>query len=193
MDTLEKLIEVRWHGRGGQGAKTGAQILAEVFFEKGYHIQAFPEYGAERSGAPMKAFDRISEGEILLHCQVENPDIVVVIDPTLLSAVNVTEGLKENGVLLVNTPQSPAEIKRKLGLRTQKVYTLDATKIALEEIKANFPNTPILGALAKIIGELPIESFEEHFRSKFESKLPPDKVEANVRAIRRGYEEVQGE
>lgn len=190
---MEKLIEVRWHGRGGQGAKTGAQILAEVFFEQGYHIQAFPEYGAERSGAPMKAFNRLSKEEILLHCQVENPDIVVVIDPTLLGAINVTEGLKDNGVLLVNTPHAPSEIKKKLGLKGQKVYTLDATKIALEEMKANFPNTPILGALAKIIGEVPLESFDEHFRSKFEGKLPPDRVEANLRAMRRGYEEVQGE
>jgi len=190
---LEKLIEVRWHGRGGQGAKTGAQILAEVFFEKGYYIQAFPEYGAERSGAPMKAFNRLSKDEILLHCQVENPDIVVVVDPTLLTAINVVEGLKEDGVLLVNTPNSPKEIKQKLGLKTQKVYTVDATKIALEEMKANFPNTPILGALARIIGEIPIESFEEHFKSKFEGKLTPDKVEANLRAIRRGYEEVRGE
>lgn len=190
---MERLIEIRWHGRGGQGAKTGAQILAEVFFEQGYHIQAFPEYGAERSGAPMKAFDRLSEEEILLHCQVENPDIVVVIDPTLLTAVNVTEGLKENGVLLVNTTLTPAEVKKKLNLKSQKVYTLDATGIALEEMKANFPNTPILGALAKIIGEVPLESFEEHFKSKFEGKLPPERVEANLRAMRRGYEEVQGE
>ncbi len=190
---MEGLVEIRWHGRGGQGAKTGAQILAEVFFEQGYHIQAFPEYGAERSGAPMKAFDRLSKEEILLHCQVEHPDIVVVIDPTLLTAVNVTEGLKESGALVVNTPHAPAKIKEELGLKTQKVYAVDATKIALEEIGINTPNTPMLGALAKIIGEVPLEKFEEHFRSKFATKLTEEKIAANLRAMRRGYEEVRGE
>ena len=188
---MPKTLEVRWHGRGGQGAKTGSAVLAEVLFEAGKHVQSFPEYGAERQGAPMKAFNRVSDAPIRKRCGVQNPDVVAVIDPTLLESVRPTEGCTEKTVYLVNTPACPAEIKARLGLpESVKVITIDATKITLEEFGQNRPNAPMLGTFAHIFDEVPIEAFVEHFSHKM-AKLPEKILAANVRAIRRGYEEVQ--
>ncbi|HPE91598.1 MAG TPA: 2-oxoacid:acceptor oxidoreductase family protein [Synergistales bacterium] len=189
---MSKVIEVRWHGRGGQGAKTGSAILAEVLFEAGKHTQSFPEYGAERQGAPMKAFNRVSDRPIRDRSGVLNPDIVVLIDPTLIEAVRPTEGGKETTVYLINAPESPAIVKKKLGLKDSiKLMTDDATRITLEEFGQNRPNTPMLGALAHFFKDVPVDAFIEHFTHKMGAKLPEKVLKANQNAIRRGYEEVQ--
>jgi pyruvate ferredoxin oxidoreductase gamma subunit len=189
---MSEVIEVRWHGRGGQGAKTGSAILAEVLFEAGKHTQSFPEYGAERQGAPMKAFNRVSDRPIRDRSGVLNPDIVVLIDPTLIEAVKPTEGGKETTVYLINAPESPAIVKKKLGLKDSiKLMTVDATRITLEEFGQNRPNTPMLGALAHFFKDVPVDAFIEHFTHKMGAKLPEKVLKANQNAIRRGYEEVQ--
>jgi len=188
---MPQAIEIRWHGRGGQGAKSGSAILSEVLFEAGKHVQSFPEYGAERQGAPMKAYNRVSDKPIRKRCGVQNPDVVAVIDPTLLDAARPTEGCDEETVYLINTPMSPVEVKSKLGLSDSvKVITIDATKITLEEFGQNRPNAPMLGTFAQVFTEVPIQAFVDHFSHKM-SKLPEKILSANLRAIQRGYEEVQ--
>ncbi|MDD3689050.1 MAG: 2-oxoacid:acceptor oxidoreductase family protein [Synergistaceae bacterium] len=190
MSIISRTTEIRWHGRGGQGAKTGSAVLAEVMFEAGKFVQSFPEYGAERQGAPMKAFNRVSDGPIRKRCGVQNPDVVAIIDPTLLEAVRPSEGCTENTVYLINTPESPEAVKSKLGLpQGARVITIDATKITLEEFGQNRPNAPMLGTFAHVFSEVPIESFVEHFSRKMKN-LPEKILEANKRAIKRGYEEV---
>ena len=188
---MKSLLEIRWHGRGGQGAKTGSQLLAEAALATGKYIQAFPEYGPERAGAPMKAFTRIAQEPIGLHCGVTNPDVVIVIDSTLLDAVDVIEGLDEEGILLVNTDQSPSTIRKKLKFNKGKVYTLDATKVALETLGLPMPNTPMLGALAKAVGIVSLETLEEKFKQKFLKKIGEEKTKGNIESIRRAYEIVQ--
>jgi len=190
---MEKLIEVRWHGRGGQGAVTASKLLATSALAEDKYIQAFPEYGPERMGAPIQSFTRISETPIKIHCHVTNPDIVVSLDPTLLGVVDVTEGLTEDGVLIVNTEESPAQIREKLNLKGRKVYTVDASKIAQETIGRPLPNTPLIGALIKATGLLKLDKvltdIEDKFKKKFSSKI----VEGNINAIKRAYQEVKGE
>lgn len=189
------MLEIRWHGRGGQGAKTAALLLGEAVLATGKHMQAFPEYGAERMGAPMQAFNRISDQPITLHCNVTEPDIVVVIDPTLLDAVPVTEGLAPDGKLLVNTPLEPAQVRRQLGLEGRRIYTVDASGIALATIKRNIPNTPMLGALARISGVLDLETLIEDSRQRLQKKFhsKPEVIAGNLEAMRRGYQEVKSE
>ncbi len=189
---MSEVIEVRWHGRGGQGAKTGSAILAEVLFEAGKFTQSFPEYGAERQGAPMKAFNRVSDKQIRNRSGVLNPDIVVLIDPTLIDAVKPTDGGKDNTVYLINSPDSPQKLKKRLGLKdSAKVISVDATRITLEEFGQNRPNTPMLGALAHCFQDVPVQAYIDHFTHKMGSKLPEKILKANQNAIRRGYEEVQ--
>jgi pyruvate ferredoxin oxidoreductase gamma subunit len=189
---MSEVIEVRWHGRGGQGAKTGSAILAEVLFEAGKFTQSFPEYGAERQGAPMKAFNRVSDKQIRTRSGVLNPDIVVLIDPTLIDAVKPTEGGKDTTVYLINSPDSPQNLKKKLGLKDSvKLIAVDATKITLEEFGQNRPNTPMLGALAHCFKDVPVQAFIDHFTHKMGAKLPEKVLKANQNAIKRGYEEVQ--
>ncbi|MBA7561395.1 pyruvate synthase [Candidatus Atribacteria bacterium 1244-E10-H5-B2] len=190
---MEKLIEVRWHGRGGQGAVTASKLLATSALAEDKYIQAFPEYGPERMGAPIQSFTRISETPIKIHCHVTNPHMVVVLDPTLLGVVDVTEGLTEDGVLIINSEDSPAQIREKLNLKGRKVYTVDANKIAQETIGRPLPNTPLIGALIKATGLLKLEKvladIEDKFKKKFNSKI----VEGNINAIKRAYQEVKGE
>lgn len=189
------MLEIRWHGRGGQGAKTAALLLGEAALATGKYMQAFPEYGAERMGAPIQAFNRISDHPVTLHCHVTEPDVVVVIDPTLLDSVNVTEGLGPDGKLLVNTALDPARVRQKLGLQGRSVYTVDASSIALDTIKRSIPNTPMLGALAKVSGVLGLETLVEDSRKRLAKKFrsKPEVIEGNLEAMRRGYEEVRGE
>jgi len=189
------MLEIRWHGRGGQGAKTAALLLGEAALATGKYMQAFPEYGAERMGAPIQAFNRISDHPVTLHCHVTEPDVVVVIDPTLLDSVNVTEGLGPDGKLLVNTALDPARVRQKLGLQGRSVYTVDASGIALDTIKRNIPNTPMLGALAKVSGVLDLETLVEDSRKRLAKKFrsKPEVIEGNLEAMRRGYQEVKGE
>jgi len=187
------MIEIRWHGRGGQGAVTASKVFADSALAMGKQIQAFPEYGSERQGAPVKSFTRISEKPITIHSQVTNPDIVVVLDPTLLSVVDVTEGLSEDGKLLVNTTESPDNLRKKIKLNGRTIYTVDATGISLDSIGKAIPNTPMIGALVKATGILDIDQVAENFRDKFKGKFRDDVLEGNVKAIKRAYNEVKGE
>lgn len=187
---MKEITEIRWHGRGGQGAKTAAQFLAEAALDSGKFIQAFPEYGPERAGAPIRSYTRISDNRINIHSSVTNPDAVVVIDPTLLTP-QVLEGIPDNGILVVNSPGSPAEIRKKLGFESGKVATVDATKIALETVKIPMPNTPMLGALVKVMPIVTLGSVEEKIRGKFLKKIGQEKTEANIEAIDRAYNEVK--
>jgi len=190
---MEKLIEVRWHGRGGQGAVTASKLLATSALAEDKYIQAFPEYGPERMGAPIQSFTRISKTPIKIHCHVVNPNIVVVLDPTLLGVVNVTEGLADDGVLIVNTEESPAQIRKKLNLKGRKVYTVEASKIAQETIGRMLPNTPLIGALIKVTELLSLENVLADIKGKFSKKFSSKVVEGNVNAIKRAYQEVKGE
>lgn len=189
---MSRLTEIRWHGRGGQGVVTAGKLLAETALGTGQYFQAFPDYGPERMGAPIKAYTRLSPEPIDLHCQIEEPNVVLVLDPTLLGTVPVTEGLDDDGVLLVNTPQSPAEIREMTGFKTGKVFTVDASHIAIEEIGREITNTPMIGALAKATGLFEIEDLIEQTRKRFTKlMMKEDIIEANVRAMRRAVEEAK--
>lgn len=187
-----KYLEIRWHGRAGQGAKSAAQVLAESALEQGKFVQAFPEYGAERRGAPMKAFTRIGDQPVLIRAVIENPDVVIVIDDTLLSPA-IVEGLNEKeGLLLVNTVRDFGWIRNRTGFKG-KICKLPATDIALQEIGRGVPNTVMLGALLKVVGVVPLEAIEKRIEKMFLGKFGEEVVEANKKALRRGYEEVQCE
>lgn len=187
---MEGLVEVRWHGRGGQGAKTAAQFLAEAALDMGKFIQAFPEYGPERAGAPMRAYTRISEQPITIHSGVTNPEVVVVIDPTLLEP-EVAEGLGEKGIVVVNSTEPPSAVRKKLGFSKGKVAVVDATGISLDTLGIPMPNTPMLGALLKVANLVPLESLEGKIKHKFMKKLGEEKTRANIDALKRAYKEVK--
>ncbi|MFH1244910.1 MAG: 2-oxoacid:acceptor oxidoreductase family protein [Candidatus Omnitrophota bacterium] len=186
---MKDLIEVRWHGRGGQGAKTAAQFLAEAALEAGKYIQAFPEYGPERAGAPVRTYTRISTKPINVHCSVANPGYVVVIDPTLLSPA-IVEGLTEEGILLVNTSESIEVVRQKTGFNKGKVVVVDATRIALDTLGQPMPNMPMLGALVKVAPLVEITALYESIKSKFLKKIGEEKTNANIAGIKRAYETV---
>jgi pyruvate ferredoxin oxidoreductase gamma subunit len=183
------MIEVRWHGRGGQGAKTGSQILAEAAFSMGKYVQAFPEYGSERTGAPMKAFTRIDDKPILIHSAIENPDLIVIIDDTLVELDVVKEGLKEGVKVLVNTEKSKEDLEQ--FFPKADIFVVPATKISMETLGKNFPNTPVLGAIAKITGAVTLDSLVDSFKEKMEKKFSEDIVAKNISSIKRGFEEVK--
>ena len=187
------MIEIRWHGRGGQGAKTASLLLADVAFNTGKYIQGFPEYGPERMGAPLVAYNRIDDKPIRIHSNIYEPDYVVVVDDTLLSAIDVTYGLKDSGVILVNTSLSENKIKEKLSGFNGKIYTIDASKIAIETIGKNFPNTALLSAVVKITNLMSKDELKNNmidsFKHKFEKK--PDVIEPNMNAVLRAYDEVK--
>ncbi len=187
---MEDLIEVRWHGRGGQGAKTAAQFLAEAALDAGKFIQAFPEYGPERAGAPIRTFTRISDKPINLHCGVANPGYVVVIDPTLVTST-IVKGLKEDGVLLVNSNESAARIREKTGFKKGKVAVVDATQISLDTLGIPMPNMPMLGALIKIAPLVELEALHTAVKDKFLKKIGEEKTNANIAGIKRAYQEVK--
>jgi pyruvate ferredoxin oxidoreductase gamma subunit len=188
---VAKLTEIRWHGRGGQGVVTAGKMLAQVALNSGQYFQAFPDYGPERAGAPIRAFTRVSPGPIHKHCQIQRPDIVLVLDPTLLEAVDVADGLHEDGVLLVNTDESPAKVREMVGFQTGKVFTVDATKIALETLGREITNTPMLGALVKATGILTVDDLVAQTRKQFGDKFGTEIVDRNVEAIKRAADEVQ--
>ena len=187
------LTEIRWHGRGGQGAVTAAKMVAELALGQGKYFQAFPEYGPERSGAPIVAFTRVSDEPIQVYSGIEHPQIVVVLDPSLLSIVDVTKGAPDDAVVLVNSELRPAELRKHYRLKGGRLYTIAATRIAVETIGRPIPNTPMVGALTRITGLFPIENVVEFLREDFGKKFPPKVVEGNIAAITRSYEEVQGE
>lgn len=190
---MAKLTEVRWHGRGGQGAKTAASLLAEAVISEGKHGQAFPDYGPERTGAPMRGFTRISDEQIRIHCAVQNPDVVVILDETLLDAVNVVEGTDENGVIIVNTPKTPLEIRNKLNINGRHFFTLNANQIALDVIGRPIPNTVMLGALIKTTELMKMDTLISGLNKKFSHKFSKNVIDKNIEAVKRAYEEVEGE
>jgi len=188
---MSELTEIRWHGRGGQGAVTASEILAEAALEEGKYFQAFPDYGPERMGAPIRAYTRISTSPIRQHCQITDPDAVVVLDPTLIGVVDFTEGIKDNGVLVVNTTGSPSALRKKLGLDSGRVFTVDATRIAMDTIGRNIPNTPIIGALIKALGAVSKDHVREEIKRRMESKAGKKMADANIAAFERAYDEVK--
>jgi pyruvate ferredoxin oxidoreductase gamma subunit len=177
--------EIRWHGRGGQGAKTVSQILAQINLRAGKYVQAFPEFGPERSGAPVRAYNRIADAEIVVHSGVYEPDMVVVLDETLLDSERPTEGLTPDGVLLVNTTCSAEELRASLGF-PGRVITLDANRIATET-GTGFPNIPMLGAVVAVLGT-DYALAEAELRAALGGRLSKDMLEKNVQAFRAGYE-----
>ncbi|MEW6446891.1 MAG: 2-oxoacid:acceptor oxidoreductase family protein [Bacillota bacterium] len=184
-------VEIRWHGRGGQGTVTAAKVLADACLAGGRYVQAFPEYGPERSGAPLKAYNRISSRELRMHCPVLDPQVVSVVDATLLDTVDVTEGATEDAIFLVNTSKDAREIRAKLKAKPgQKVFTVDATKIAVESIGRPFPNSPMLGAVCRVTGLVSLEHLLEDVRKSFGKKFAQKIIDGNLEATRRGYEEV---
>ena len=188
---MTKLIEIRWHGRAGQGVVTASELLAQTALGDGKYFQAFPEYGPERMGAPVRAYTRISDRPIYNYSGIEEPDVVVVLDASLLGTVDVASGLDGDGVLLVNTSMDPEQVRAKTGYKEGKVYTLDATRIALDTIGKNITNTPMLGALLRATGVVNQESVIDTFREKLGAKLKSKGVEANIQAFGRGYSEAK--
>ena len=187
------LTEIRWHGRGGQGAVTAAKMVAELALGQGRYFQAFPEYGPERSGAPLVAFTRVSDEPIQIYAGIEHPQIVVVLDSSLLAVVDVTKGSPDDAIVLVNSSRSPALLRKTYGIEGRKLYTVNATRIAVETIKRPIPNTPMVGALTRITGLFPIDEVVAFLRVDFGKKFPPKVVEGNINAVTRSYEEVKGE
>lgn len=191
--TMRKLTEIRWHGRGGQGAKTAALLLADVAFQAGMHVQGFPEYGPERMGAPITAYDRISESPIRVHSNIYEPDFVAVVDDTLLHSVDVTAGLKEDGGILVNTQKTAEEIVPLLKGYKGKIYLLDAHKVCMATLGKYFPNTPMLAAMVKISGVMDTEDFLKDMEGSLQHKFArkPEVLEGNMKALRMALEEVK--
>ncbi len=189
----QEMVEIRWHGRGCQGAKTAALLLADAALATGKYIQAFPEYGPERMGAPVQSFNRISEKPITIHCGITEPRYVVVLDPSLMDAVDVAEGLGSEGKLIVNTSFSSQEIAGRLKINPKQVFVIDATKISMETIGMNIPNTPMLGALIKVVGTMNIDHVLEDTRKKLEVKFrhKPQIISGNIDSIKRAYNEVK--
>lgn len=188
---MPQLTEVRWHGRGGQGAKTAAYVLGEAAAAEGWQIQAFPDYGPERRGAPIRSYVRISDGPIRLRCPVREPKIVIVLDDTLLSTEDVAAGTTDEAVIIVNTTKPPSDVREQLSNRKARVFTVDATGIALDTIKRDIPNTPMLGALAKTTDVLSLEGAKSAVAQKLSGKLSEAVLKGNLDAIERAYEEVQ--
>jgi pyruvate ferredoxin oxidoreductase gamma subunit len=190
---MDKPIEIRWHGRAGQGVVTAGELLAEAAMVEGKYFQAFPDYGAERMGAPVKAYTRISEEPIDFHNQITAPEMVVVVNPNLLGAVPVAEGLAEGGAILVNSPLTPAEMRAKLGLagRPVKVWTVDATRIGMETLRRDIPSTIMLGALLRAVPVVKLETLTRLVEEKLGEKLQRHVVEANLNGLKRAYAEAQ--
>ena len=190
---MDNLIEIRWHGRGGQGAKTASLLLADAAFNTGKYIQGFPEYGPERMGAPITAYNRISDKPITVHSNIYEPDYVVVVDDTLLDVVPVTDGLKETGAIVINTTKSPEIIKKSLNGYTGAVYTIDARKISIETLGKYFPNTPMLAAIVKVGKIMTDEAFLEDMKGSFKHKFAkkPEVIDGNMKALEMALKEVQ--
>jgi len=190
---MQEITEVRWHGRGGQGTVTAAKIFAETAMSGGKYVQAFPEYGPERMGAPLRAYNRVSEKPLTLHCQVTNPKIVAVVDPTLLGSVDVTEGTPSDAIFVINTADDSKKVRETYGITHGAVFTVDATRIALETLGRPIPNTPMLGALAKVTNTISKDHLIEDTKTNLAKKLSAEVVQKNIEAICRAYEEVKGE
>ncbi|MEK7813765.1 MAG: 2-oxoacid:acceptor oxidoreductase family protein [Candidatus Desantisbacteria bacterium] len=192
---MAELTEIRWHGRGGQGAKTAAILFADAALGEGKYVQAFPEYGPERMGAPVQSYNRLSDKPITIHCGVKCPRFVAVLDPTLMDAIDVTNGLPDDGVLLINTKKTPQQVRAEMQITGRKVFTVDASGISKRCLGREIPNTPMLGALVKISGLINFERMVDDTRKKLEKKFKtkPEMIDGNVMAIKAAYDEVHGE
>lgn len=191
---MKETIEIRWHGRAGQGVVTAAVTLADVLStEKGRYVQAFPEFGAEKRGAPILAFNRISQKPIRTHSQVYHPDIVVVTDPSLLGLVDISEGAKEDCLFLMNTTFDIPLVRTRLKLGDKKIYALDAYTIARDELGRAIPNVPMVAALVKVLNLMDLTRFKENIKLSLSKKLRPEVVEMNLRTIDRSFKEVREE
>lgn len=190
---MNDLIEIRWHGRGGQGAKTASLLLADAAFNTGKYIQGFPEYGPERMGAPITAYNRISNSPIRIHSNIYEPDYVVVVDDTLLESINVTAGLKESGAIVINTTKDANYLKTVLNGYKGDIYTIDARKVSMETLGKYFPNTPMLAAIVKVskvmTEEELLKDMEGSFKHKFAKK--PEVIEGNMKALTLALKEVK--
>ena len=191
---MNNLIEIRWHGRGGQGAKTASLLLADAAFNTGKYIQGFPEYGPERMGAPITAYNRISDERITIHSNIYEPDYVVVVDDSLLECVDVTAGLKEDGAIVINTTKTPEEVRPLLKGYKGKVCTIDAKTISIETLGAYFPNTPMLAAIVKVSGIMPEQEFLDDMVGSFKHKFAkkPEVIDGNMAALKRALNEIKG-
>ena len=189
---MNNLIEIRWHGRGGQGAKTACLLLADAAFNTGKYIQGFPEYGPERMGAPITAYNRISDTPITIHSNIYEPDYVVVVDDTLLTSVPVTAGLKKDGAIVINTTKTPEQLKEVLKGYEGAVYTIDARKISEEALGKYFPNTPMLAAIVKVAGVMTDEELLEDMKTSFKHKFAkkPEVIDGNMKALELALKEV---
>lgn len=189
---MNNLIEIRWHGRGGQGAKTASLLLADAAFNTGKYIQGFPEYGPERMGAPITAYNRISDAPITIHSNIYEPDYVVVVDDTLLESVDVTAGLKEEGAIVINTTKNYDYLKNVLNGYKGKVYTIDARAISMEALEKYFPNTPMLAAIVKVSGIMTDEEFLNDMQGSFKHKFAkkPEVIEGNMKALQLALNQV---
>lgn len=190
---MNDLIEIRWHGRGGQGAKTASLLLADAAFNTGKYIQGFPEYGPERMGAPITAYNRISNKPITIHSNIYEPDYVVVVDDTLLESVDVTAGLKSTGAIVINTTRSPEYLRKVLNGYDGDIYTIDARKVSMETLGKYFPNTPMLAAIVKVSKIMNDEDFLNDMKGSFKHKFAkkPEVIEGNMKAIEMALNEVK--
>lgn len=190
---MSRMIEIRWHGRAGQGVVTASELLGEAAMETGAYFQSFPEYGAERMGAPIKAYTRISKAPIEIHSPILEPEMVVVVNPNLIGAVDLTDGLDKDGTIIMNTSQSPADIRRRLRFDGGRVWCIDASRIATEELRRDIPSTMMLAVIVKASGIIELDQVVKLTREKLSARLRPEVVEANVRALQRAYDEcIQG-
>lgn len=190
---MNNLIEIRWHGRGGQGAKTASLLLADAAFNTGKYIQGFPEYGPERMGAPITAYNRISTEPITIHSNIYEPDYVVVVDDTLLESVDVTAGLKKTGAIVINTTKDGEYLKQHLNGYEGEIYKIDARKISLETLGKYFPNTPMLAAIVKVTEIMPDTDFIEDMKGSFKHKFAkkPEVIDGNMKALELALKEVK--
>ena len=190
---MKDLIEIRWHGRGGQGAKTASLLLADAAFNTGKYIQGFPEYGPERMGAPITAYNRISNNPIRIHSNIYEPDYVVVVDDTLLESVNVTSGLKEDGAIVINTTKGKDYLDKVLHDYKGGIYTIDARKVSLETLGNYFPNTPMLAAIVKVASIMNEKDFLEDMKGSFKHKFAkkPEVIDGNMKALELALKEVK--
>jgi len=191
-NNMRALTEIRWHGRGGQGAKTAALLLADVAFNTGKYVQGFPEYGPERMGAPITAYDRISDKPIRVHSNIYEPDFVVVVDDTLLHSVDVTNGLKEDGAILINTTMEMDEVRQLLKGYTGKVFLIDARKVCMATLGKYFPNTPMLSSIVKVSGIMEEEVFMKEMETSLSHKFAkkPEVLAGNMNALKMAWQEV---
>jgi len=187
---MKSIIEFRWHGRGGQGAWTASELLARTALSEGKFIQSFPEFGPERMGAPVTAFTRISTEPIRIHCAIYDPDVVVVLDSTLLKSVPVTAGINmEDDVIIVNSTDEPKSVREDLKVEKGRVWTIPATEMALKFLGSPITNTAMLGAVARATAVVTMKGIEKTVRERFKADL----AEKNLAVIKQAYEEVKRE